>query len=66
MDEVVDELSGIVSCDEMRSVPVQIIANKQDLPSKILYYYYYILYFILNAIVLCFTAKIIWRNKYLT
>lgn len=29
-----DELFGILDSDEMRGVPVVVIANKQDLPSK--------------------------------
>ena len=33
--EASDELFGILNSDEMRHVPVLILANKQDLPSKI-------------------------------
>lgn len=29
-----EELFGILDSDEMREVPVVVIANKQDLPSK--------------------------------
>lgn len=29
-----EELFGILNSDEMRGVPVVVIANKQDLPSK--------------------------------
>lgn len=34
--EARDELFGILDNEEMRGVPVLIIANKQDLPSKFL------------------------------
>ena len=34
MVEVREELFGILDSDEMRGVPVVIIANKQDLPGK--------------------------------
>lgn len=33
MSEAREELFGILESDEMRGVPVCIIANKQDLPS---------------------------------
>lgn len=34
-----EELFGILDSDEMREVPVVVIANKQDLPSKYTYNY---------------------------
>ena len=34
MIEAREELFGIMDSDEMRGVPVVIIANKQDLPGK--------------------------------
>jgi len=33
VDEARQELHGILTCDEMRDVPVEVIANKQDLPN---------------------------------
>ena len=36
LQEARDELHGILDSDEMRGVPVVVIANKQDLPSKCL------------------------------
>ena len=36
LQEARDELHGILDSDEMRGVPVVVIANKQDLPSKFL------------------------------
>ena len=33
LEEARDELFGILTSDEMRGVPVTIIANKQDLPN---------------------------------
>jgi GTPase SAR1 family protein len=36
LKEARDELHGILDSDEMRGVPVVVIANKQDLPSKCL------------------------------
>ena len=35
MIEAREELFGIMDSDEMRGVPVVIIANKQDLPGKL-------------------------------
>ena len=37
MAEAREELMGILESEEMRGVPVCILANKQDLPSKYLY-----------------------------
>ena len=34
MIEAREELFGILESDEMRGVPVVVIANKQDLPGK--------------------------------
>ena len=34
IEEAQNELLSIVTADEMRNVPVEIIANKQDLPSQ--------------------------------
>ena len=34
LQEARDELHGILDSNEMRGVPVVVIANKQDLPSK--------------------------------
>ena len=34
LDEAREELFGIVESDEMRGVPVVIIANKQDMPGE--------------------------------
>lgn len=35
LQEARDELHGILDSDEMRGVPVVVIANKQDLPRKL-------------------------------
>ena len=35
IDEAREELFGIIESDEMRNVPITIIANKQDLPGSI-------------------------------
>jgi signal recognition particle receptor subunit beta len=35
MSEAREELFGILEGEEMRGVPVCIVANKQDLPSKL-------------------------------
>ena len=32
LDEARDELFGIVKTDQMRGVPVVVVANKQDMP----------------------------------
>lgn len=37
LQEARDELHGILDSDEMRGVPVVVIANKQDLPRKLFY-----------------------------
>lgn len=37
LQEARDELHGIMDSDEMRGVPVVVIANKQDLPRKLVY-----------------------------
>lgn len=37
LQEARDELHGILDSDEMRGVPVVVIANKQDLPRKLVY-----------------------------
>ena len=42
MTEARQELFGILDSDEMRGVPVVVIANKQDLPGKILLLTYYL------------------------
>ena len=42
MTEARQELFGILDSDEMRGVPVVVIANKQDLPGKILPLSYYL------------------------
>lgn len=34
MVEAREELAGILQNDEMRNVPIVVVANKQDLPSK--------------------------------
>ena len=34
LSEAKDELDGILNSDEMRGVPVVVMANKQDLPRK--------------------------------
>ena len=36
IDEAKEELFGIVKSDQMRGVPVVVIANKQDLPGKLI------------------------------
>ena len=36
MGEARAELFGILECDEMKNKPVVVVANKQDLPSKLL------------------------------
>ena len=36
LSEAKDELDGILNSDEMRGVPVVVVANKQDLPRKFL------------------------------
>ena len=35
MGEAREELFGILESDEMRGVPVVVVANKQDLPGKL-------------------------------
>ena len=35
MSEAKDELFGIIKSDEMRRVPVVVVANKQDLPGAL-------------------------------
>ena len=37
LQEARDELHGILDSDEMRGVPVVVIANKPDLPRKLFY-----------------------------
>lgn len=39
MVEAREELLGILQNDEMRNVPIVVVANKQDLPSKIYFVY---------------------------
>ena len=39
MTEAREELFGILESDEMRGVPVVVIANKQDLPGKKMCYF---------------------------
>jgi len=34
MEEAREELFGILESDEMRGVPVVVLANKQDMPSR--------------------------------
>ena len=36
LSEAKDELDGILNSDEMRGVPVVVLANKQDLPRKLI------------------------------
>ena len=61
MVEAREELFGILESDEMRGVPVVVIANKQDLPGKhtVKYVYFFLSLFVLYYFFSCLRKAVL-------